>query len=54
MGIVRVEEENMLETKLEWHSPSVISVGIEDITLGLGKLGSMFDGPGQPTVFDGE
>jgi len=54
MAIVRLDEENTLDKNLEWRSPSLISVPIENITLGLGKLGSMFDGPGQPAVFDGE
>ncbi|MEG3150310.1 hypothetical protein U1769_10465 [Sphingomonas sp. ZT3P38] len=45
MGHDHTDEERALETKLEWHRPSAISLPIEEITLG--KLGSEFDGPGQ-------
>lgn len=51
MTVVYQGEKNTHDDKIEWHAPSLISVDIEEITLGLGKLGSSFDGPGMPNEF---
>ena len=38
--------------KLESYRSSMVLLAVNDVTLG--KLGSLFDGPGQPVAFDGE
>lgn len=52
MPTVQINDQIAQDTQREWHRPTLVSHAIEETTLG--KIGSQFDGPAMPAVFDGE
>jgi hypothetical protein len=52
MPMVQINDEIAHDAQREWYRPTLVTHAIEETTLG--KVGSQFDGPAMPAVFDGE